>query len=55
MLTNDYTGKIQSMNPLRPLVRRFDRWLNRQLRVRVFTDDPQKQPPEGFEPSGGLL
>lgn len=29
------------LNPLRSLVRRFDAWLSRRLRVEAFTDDPQ--------------
>ena len=28
-------------HPLRHIICRFDRWLSRQLRVQVFTDDPQ--------------
>jgi len=29
------------MHPLRRIIRAFDRWLSRQLRVQVFTNDPQ--------------
>jgi hypothetical protein len=32
---------VHLVNPLRVVLRRFDDWLSRQYRVRVFSDDPE--------------